>query len=310
MKHSFLFIAAALLVATPAAAQFFDSKNTPRELSRALAPVRSEDKRLCVQLYSDTSLKVVADELSLSFETLKSLNNAPYNRLLKKGSWILLPIINRELIALSTHLDTGQIKTCAPRPTAIVEVFNGDSVASIASRYGLTIADLRKLNPGVNLARLVIGSKIRVAKVSSGSVLAIRPATARGAGSPVSHFSGGSKTEVDTPEKQRIREQIALNKQREREEAERRDQERKEALLRRYKTFGECVYDWQSWGKSPSGVRSVKADCSGDSGNIVEVAVDCRNLKLNERRLRTWSGWKHPAGGQVDMVAEVCANVL
>ena len=41
-----------------------------------------------------------------------------------------------------------------------------------------------------------------------------------------------------------------------------------------------------------------------------EVAVDCRSYKVNELFAYRWRGWEVPAGGQVDMVAEVCANAL
>jgi len=163
--------------------------NAAQEFLLASAPSPTEAKRLWVQLVSDTSLKALADDLSLSFETLKSLNEATDNLQLKKGSWVVIPEINRRLIALSAHLNSKQIKTTAPLtapPAAVdlVKVSNGDSVSSIASRYGLTIADMRKLNPGVNLARLVIGSNIRVAKAAPGTTFAIRPGVSGGASYP------------------------------------------------------------------------------------------------------------------------------
>ena len=164
--------------------------NTAQDFLLASAPPPVETKRIWVQLVADTTLKALAEDLSVSIESLKSLNDVSTNDLeLKKGTWVVLPDVNRRLIALSAHLSSSKIRTSAPLtapPVAVdvVKVSNGDSVASIASRHGLTITDVRKLNPGVNLARLVIGSNLRVAKAAPGSVLAIRPGVSGGASWP------------------------------------------------------------------------------------------------------------------------------
>ena len=214
------------------------------------------------------------------------------------------------------QIRTSEPLTAPPAAVEGVEDANGDSVASIASRYGLTIADIRNLNPGVNLARLALGTKNRIATAAPATTFVLRPVVSVGASwadlppaAPPLGFGGTGRAspQVDTPEKQRIREQIELNRQRELLAKARREREHQEAFARRYKTFGDCTYDWQSWVKSSSGVRSVKTyPCRGRS----EIAVDCQNLKINERDLRRCSGCKIPIGGQVDMDAEVCANTL
>jgi murein DD-endopeptidase MepM/ murein hydrolase activator NlpD len=59
----------------------------------------------------------------------------------------------------------------------------GESLRQIAQRTGVTIADLIRLNPGLEAARLVVGSEIRVAQSASGrtaSVLGIAPTTSGG----------------------------------------------------------------------------------------------------------------------------------
>ena len=78
-------------------------------------------------------------------------------------------------------------------------------------------------------------------------------------------------------------------------------------FIGRYRSIGGCTYDWQSWGKSPSGVRSVKA--SGCSG-VTEVAVDCSNTKISKLKWRKWRSWEVPSAGFEDLVVESCANVL
>lgn len=41
-------------------------------------------------------------------------------------------------------------------------VRSGDTFGKIAQRYGKSISQLRKLNPGINIDRLSLGQKIRV----------------------------------------------------------------------------------------------------------------------------------------------------
>ena len=47
-------------------------------------------------------------------------------------------------------------------------VLFGDTVVKIAQRYGLTLQELLRLNPGLETARLVVGSQVRLAQASSG----------------------------------------------------------------------------------------------------------------------------------------------
>jgi len=44
----------------------------------------------------------------------------------------------------------------------------GDTLLKISQRYGLSIAELLRLNPGLDTARLVVGSQIQVARSSPG----------------------------------------------------------------------------------------------------------------------------------------------
>ena len=64
---------------------------------------------------------------------------------------------------LSLHLTPGKI-TDAPRPARPAEhvLKPGDSAMRIARQYDLTMAQLAELNPGVDLARLRIGQKLRL----------------------------------------------------------------------------------------------------------------------------------------------------
>jgi len=57
--------------------------------------------------------------------------------------------------------------------SAVYTVKNGDIAISIASRNGLKLSDLEALNPGVNLARLAIGDKLRIKITKSSAKLTV-----------------------------------------------------------------------------------------------------------------------------------------
>ncbi|MEB3165603.1 MAG: M23 family metallopeptidase [Cyanobacteriota bacterium] len=54
----------------------------------------------------------------------------------------------------------------------------GDTLLKIAERYGITLAELLRLNPGLDTARLVVGSQVRLAQsspVRTRSLIALSP---------------------------------------------------------------------------------------------------------------------------------------
>ena len=200
-----------------------------------------------------------------------------------------------------------------------VTIREGESLMSVVREHGITLTQLKALNPGVKLSKLEVGDRVRVAPKS----LAVRPLRSGGASWPdLQSLPGSSRTmpvsttytAPDSAQKQAIREQIERQREKERIAAARRaDAEhaarlrREEARRQRYRSIGGCTYDWQSWGKSPSGVRSVKA--SGCSG-VTEVAVDCSNTKISKLKWRKWRSWEVPSAGFENLVVESCANVL
>lgn len=155
----------------------------------ASAPPPVEAPRVWVQLLSDVSVQALSDDLNLNPATVAELNELPKTSSFKKGQWVVLPQASKRLFALSSYLDASKSQDSAPlmAPPSladVVKVSSGDSLASIAERHGLSLGELRKLNPGVNLARLVVGSQLRVAKAAPGALLAIRPTMSGGASWP------------------------------------------------------------------------------------------------------------------------------
>jgi murein DD-endopeptidase MepM/ murein hydrolase activator NlpD len=63
----------------------------------------------------------------------------------------------------------------------------GDTLSRIANRYGLSLPELLRLNPGLDAARLVVGTQLRVnptAPARARSLLAVKPLTSGGASWP------------------------------------------------------------------------------------------------------------------------------
>ena len=155
----------------------------------ASAPPPVDISKVWVKVLNDVSLEDLAEDINVEADTLAELNETSKDAFLKKGQWVVLPQANRRWLALSSYLDARQTRDSAPllappSPTDVVKVSSGESVSSIAARHGLSLTELRKLNPGVNLARLVVGSQVRVAKAAPGALLAIRPSISGGASWP------------------------------------------------------------------------------------------------------------------------------
>ena len=274
-----------------------DRPNTgAQDFLRTSAPpaVPQPKRRQWVRVSQDVRLTELAADLNLSVDVLTKLNELSADVTLKKGQWVVLPQLDELKLALSSFLDAKKVSNTAPLAAPpslgeVVKVTSTDSLTTIATRHGLSLSELRQLNPGVNLARLVIGSELRVANAAPRALLAIRPGVSGGASWPsLPQSLGGTGRGPTTPKKERIRSQIEQNKEAQRQALLRAE----EAKRRRYKTFGKCTYDWLGWGKSPSGIRSTTAFCRPYSR--IELAVDCKALKVSKRSLiyskSSWSG--------------------
>jgi hypothetical protein len=85
----------------------------------------------------------------------------------------------------------------------------------------------------------------------------------------------------------------------------------------RWRTFGNCRYDWSSWRLSEGGVRTTGTEC-GQPPVAGSVAVHCGTLKVALRAADgSWQPWRLPVtqeespegGGEDRMVASLCANI-
>jgi murein DD-endopeptidase MepM/ murein hydrolase activator NlpD len=81
----------------------------------------------------------------------------------------LAPASGETLIA--QEIESSRRPSLPPPPpttTASTVVRLGDTLVKIAQRYGLTIGELLQLNPGLETARLVVGSQVQVVRSAPG----------------------------------------------------------------------------------------------------------------------------------------------
>lgn len=184
------------LFAISQASGFADSDHiSSKELRSALM---NEPEQIWVRLIKRIDLESLARDLDQSFIQLKDLNEKESNTVLEPGTWVVLPAESAESISASSFLDGTKIRQSAPlnappppmglvvnappAPKELVEIQSNQSLMSLVRQHGITLTELKNLNPGVELSKLVVGSKVRVAKANS--LLAVRPLRSGGASWP------------------------------------------------------------------------------------------------------------------------------
>jgi LysM repeat protein len=279
-----------------------------------LASAPATQSRIWVKVSTRSTLKGIAADLGLRSSDLTALNDQTSFETIKAGTWIVLPADAEANLINSTRLDGSKVLRkkplqLPPDPKEVVRIKANETLSTFSRDQGVSLSELRSLNPGLDLARLTIGSEVRVAKASPRALLAIRPTVSGGASFPsLPELPGGISPAVgpDTAQKQAIRQRLRKAREQESLVALRKA----EARRQRYRTIGSCTFDWQSWGQSGSGVRSVKSSCQGYLRPVTEVAVDCKRLKVSEMKYRKWYGWKIPSGDLEALTVEACANVV
>jgi murein DD-endopeptidase MepM/ murein hydrolase activator NlpD len=160
--------------------------NGPQPIELASLPPSTD--HLWVKVRSDVPLEELANKLSVNETQLARLNEVNEDHRFLPGDWLVLPTSSSRKAKNLASLDTSALRRTppiqAPPPleqSAVVRF--GENLRQIAQRTGVTITDLLRLNPGLEAARLVVGSEIRVAQSASGrtaTVLGIAPSTSGG----------------------------------------------------------------------------------------------------------------------------------
>ena len=152
-----------------------------------LAALSTPPEYIWVPLAADSELSSISRELDLSLSELAEINDKSSSALLKAGSWLVLPKSSQEQVLDSSRFLGDNLRASAPlsAPPALqdtVEIQPNQSLASLVRDHGISIEKLRSLNPGIELSKLTIGSKVRVANAQP--LLAVRPLQSGGASWP------------------------------------------------------------------------------------------------------------------------------
>ena len=163
-----------------------------------LSALSEEPSQIWVRLIKRSNLETLSRDLDQSLNQLKTLNEMDANTPLEAGTWVVLPSESTESISASKALDGTEIRESPPlqtppvpmkvvvktppAPMEVVEIQSNQSLMSVVREHGITLTQLKAFNPGVKLSKLVVGSKVRVAKASN--VLAVRPLRSGGASWP------------------------------------------------------------------------------------------------------------------------------
>jgi murein DD-endopeptidase MepM/ murein hydrolase activator NlpD len=185
-----LLLAAGLAAGVPAVSLAFgpaDSDEASLETLVAALPAPSNDK-LWVKVRQPVSLEELSSQLSVQEERLAKLNDVDEDHRFDRGDWLVVPAQQTRQVKLLAAIDTSELRRTpplqAPPPVqAKGEVRLGDTVFKIAQRYGLTMAELLRLNPGMQTARLVAGTEVQLVQAAPQrprAVLGLKPSTSGG----------------------------------------------------------------------------------------------------------------------------------
>ena len=166
---------------------------TPQPLNDRSLPTddTNASDSLWFQLTRTISLTRLAEALDLAPEQLSELNGRETTHLFAAKSWAVVPESLGEKAESIIALDKKSRRDSAPltTPPPVLEVASvqkGDSLASFLARNGVSRAELKTFNPGLQLNALTVGRELRVAQASPGqSMLAIRPTVSGGAAWPI-----------------------------------------------------------------------------------------------------------------------------
>lgn len=167
-----------------------------------IAALPSAADRLWVRVRQPVALEQLAQQLQLNESRLAQLNDVNEDHQFSDGDWLVVPTQQTRQVKLLASLDTSELRRSAPlqqppptQETGIVRV--GDTLARLAHRYGLSLQELLRLNPGLEAARLIAGTQIRLAQAGSGQsrmVLGLAPVGSGGLSWPeMPSFNGEAR---------------------------------------------------------------------------------------------------------------------
>ena len=161
-----------------------------------------------VRVRQPVSLEELSTDLSVESGRLASLNALPPAHRFQGGEWLRIPTSSSFLLEQVSSLDAREVRdggrpalsrgpvlasaagtppSPPPPPSLTAVVKLGDTLSKIAQRYGMSLAQLIQLNPGLKTAQLVVGSQVRLAYASSvrtQPLIAVKPTGSGGVSWP------------------------------------------------------------------------------------------------------------------------------
>ncbi len=181
-----------LLLTTPAVAPlvaaFADDAPISVSTETLLATLPPSSDKVWVKVRRPVSIEELSSALDLDESRLAQLNDVDEDHRFTGGEWLVVPSLNKELLGGIASLDPSALRQTPPvsTPPPVEKdgvVRFGDTVLKLAQRYGLSVAELVRLNPGLETARLVVGSQVRLARSAPGRsrlLLGLKPSVSGG----------------------------------------------------------------------------------------------------------------------------------
>ncbi|MFM8260089.1 MAG: peptidoglycan DD-metalloendopeptidase family protein [Vulcanococcus sp.] len=165
-----------------------------------MAALPNTADRLWVKVRASVTIEELAKALSQDETRLARLNDVDEDHHFQSGDWLVLPSQSSRQAKQLASIDTSELRRTPPLdspppPQEPARVRFGDTLAKIAERYNVTIKDLLSLNPGLEAARLVVGTQIQVARSTPGRsrlILGLAPSASGGLSWPDQPSFGGS----------------------------------------------------------------------------------------------------------------------
>ncbi|WP_254967096.1 peptidoglycan DD-metalloendopeptidase family protein [Cyanobium sp. CH-040] len=153
-----------------------------------LAALPASD-RVWMRVRRPVSVSELSSQIGVRSQVLANLNDVGTSHRFQSDEWVVLPSQQSRFAQQVAALDSSNQRRTPPPPTAPPPVQTkgvvrlGDTLLQIAQRYGLTMQELLRFNPGLDTARLVAGTEIQLvqaAPVRQRAVLGLRPSTSGG----------------------------------------------------------------------------------------------------------------------------------
>ena len=165
-----------------------DSFQPEPSISGSLLAVAPSTDRVWVKVRSTVSIEELATALDQDESRLARLNDVDEDHQFQNGDWLVLPSQSSRHAKQLVAIDTSELRRTPPlevlpEPQQPARVRFGDNLIKIAQRYNLTLTELLRLNPGLEAARLVVGTQIQTAQSTpnrSRMILGLKPSASGG----------------------------------------------------------------------------------------------------------------------------------